>query len=161
MNYSLILITRFSSPLGMKLKLNIDSVASKDSTFFVLFCYDFNVHTIIHCLMNIKEKCLYKMPLASGMPFGGPSSHSLSFWFWSAPVSNNYHDNVFCIFSQTFFLLNSPEIYNNLPIQNLHGSNILFGICLFIFTFFAYGFVAFDFEGIILYFFRPLKFWRT
>ena len=70
LNYSLILITCFSSPLGMKLKLHIDSVASKDYTFFVLFCYDFNVHTIIHCLMNIKEKCLYKMPLASGMPFG-------------------------------------------------------------------------------------------
>ena len=27
--------------------------------------------------MNIKEKCLYKMPLASGMPFGDTSSHSL------------------------------------------------------------------------------------
>ena len=34
MNYSLILITRFSSPLGMKLKLHIDSVASKHYTFF-------------------------------------------------------------------------------------------------------------------------------
>ena len=51
---------------------------------FVLHFYNFNLHTIIHCLMNIKEKCLYKMPLASGMPFGDPSSH-LSLW---CPSSN-------------------------------------------------------------------------
>ena len=71
---------------------------------FVLHFYNFNVHTIIHCLMNIKEKCLYKMPLASGMPFGDPSSHSLSLWC----PSSNYCLNVFCMYIQPniFFLFN-------------------------------------------------------